>query len=181
MTDFNSLLNDSSLPAESSQENTENGEVVDFKTLMSHDDDTDGYFTIYKKGVEFILFLIAAGELQNRDFSILMVFIIHSDWRTGRCKLTVEKLSEVIGCKKATLYPSIRRLKKTLLIVPARDERSGQKLYILSPYVFRGGSGKVRGYMLKVYDKAIQANEGNPDGHSLIVDDIEEGGEKDPW
>lgn len=117
----------------------------------------DGLFTLTSK--------LANGELQNRDFVVLMIYAIHSDWRTGRCRLTIQRVAEILKHKVQTLYPSIRRLKEQNLLVPIQDSRTGEKLYIISPFILKAGSNQARGLMLKTYFTAINRN--NPEDSTI--------------
>lgn len=121
-------------------------------------DDENRFLSLQVGGLRNLISDISANRLQNKDFVVLMIYIIHSDWRTGRCRLTTQRVAEILGHKQKTLYPSVRRLKERYLLVPITDARTGEKLYILSPFLLKAGSGQVRGFLLKTYFNAIEKN-----------------------
>lgn len=137
-------------------------------SLIFHDDEESGYFVLFKKGIEAVIFQTATKTLQHKDFTILMIYIIYADWRNGRCRLTTARIAEMIGHKIETIYPSIRRLKKACLLVPVKDSRTGEKLHLLNPFLLKAGSGRVRGAMIKAFNDALKAN-----GHSSLMLDEE--------
>ncbi|CAB4147097.1 hypothetical protein UFOVP431_11 [uncultured Caudovirales phage] len=133
------------------------------------------FLSLQVSGLRNLISDISANRLQNKDFVVLMIYIIHSDWRTGRCRLTTQRVAEILGHKQKTLYPSIRRLKERYLLVPVTDSRTGEKLYILSPFLLKAGSNQARGFLLKTYFNAIEKNRPStllspdldPDGNDL--------------
>jgi hypothetical protein len=138
-------------------------------------DDENRFLSLQVGGLRSLISDISANKLQNKDFVVLMIYIIHSDWRTGRCRLTTQRVAEILGHKQKTLYPSIRRLKERYLLVPITDPRTGEKLYILSPFLLKAGSGQARGFLLNTYFNAIEGNKPStlpspdldPDGNDL--------------
>lgn len=146
------------------------GESLDFEDSTLKDSSTDKFISLYADKLLSVVSHIAAKRLINRDFIILMVYIIHSDWRTGRCRLTVKKIGEILGHKVQTVQPCIKRLVKQNLIVPVEDRKTGEKLYIISPFLLKVGSGQSRGFLLKTYYDAINKNQPDipqPDGDTL--------------
>lgn len=151
------------------------GQGLDLEDSGLDPDDGDRFLSLQVGGLRSLILDISANKLQNKDFVVLMVYIIHSDWRTGRCRLTTQKVAEILGHKRKTLYPSIRRLKERYLLVPITDSRTGEKLYILSPFLLRAGSGQVRGFLVSTYFNAIEKNRPSalpspdldPDGNDL--------------
>lgn len=122
-------------------------------------DENEGAFVIFlASGLKELFSLMAKGELSGKDISVLAIYSAYADWRTGRCRLTVEGLGQILGHKKATLYPSLRRLKARQLLVPARDPRTKERYFIVNPYLLRAGSGRARGFLIKSFNEAIQKN-----------------------
>ena len=132
-----------------------------FNDLEVRYDESGSFFNIHTKGFELFLRLISEDRLQNKDLIVFMVYAASADWRTGRSRLTVEKVAATLRQSKATIYPSIRRLKKEYLLVPIENRRTGELLTIVSPLFFKAGSPKVRGYTLRVYFDAIRKNGGS--------------------
>ena len=158
---------------------SENGTTVyqndsDLEDSTLDDDKELGFMLLYEAGLSTLIEKIAANELQHKDLTVLMIHVIHSDWRTGRCRLTTQRVAEILGHQVKTLYPSIRRLKDQNLLVPIKDSRTGEKLHIISPFLLKVGSGKARGFLLKTYYDAINRNQ--PDTLDPDGDDLEDTG-----
>jgi hypothetical protein len=145
---------------------------VDLEDSTLEDDKELGFTSLYDPGLLDIIAKIVGNKLQHRDLTVLIIHVIHSDWRTGRCRLTTQKVAEILGYQVKTLYPSIRRLKDQNLLVPIKDSRTGEKLYIISPFLLKVGSGKARGFLLKTYYDAINKNQ--PDTSHPAGDDLED-------
>ena len=148
------------------------GESFDLEDSTLKDSGSDRFLSLYSDELLNAISHITAKDLINRDFIILMIYVIHSDWRTGRCRLTAKKVGEILGHKVQTVQPCIKRLVKQNLIVPVEDSRTGEKLYIISPFLLKVGSNQSRGYLLKTYYDAINSNQpktSNPDGDELEV------------
>ena len=145
----------------------QNGSDLEDSTL-NNDKESD-FMSLYGSGLSTLVLKIASNELQNKDLTVLLIHLIHSDWRTGRCRLTTQKVAEILGHQVKTLYPSVRRLKDLNLLVPIKDSRTGEKLYIISPFLLKAGSGRARGFLLKTYYDAINRNQ--PDTLETILED----------
>lgn len=116
------------------------------------------FIVLRQSGLMDFISRISQGKLQNRDLIVLMIYVIHTDWRTGRCRITAGKVSEILGHQLRTLYPSIKRLKEENLLIPIKDSRTGEKLHLVSPYFMRAGSGRAKGFLLKSYYDAVGRN-----------------------
>ena len=145
----------------------QNGSDLEDSTL-NNDKESD-FMSLYGSGLSTLVLKIASNELQNKDLTVLLIHLIHSDWRTGRCRLTTQKVAEILGHQVKTLYPSIRRLKDQNLLVPIKDSRTGERLHIISPFLLKAGSGRARGFLLKTYYDAINRNQ--PDTLETILED----------
>ena len=160
-------------------QSSKNGTTVyqngsDFEDSTLENDNKSDFMLLYEAGLSTLIEKIAANELQHKDLTVLMIHVIHSDWRTGRCRLTLQRVAEILGHQVKTLYPSIRRLKDQNLLVPIKDLRTGEKLYIISPFLLKVGSGQSRGFLLKTYYDAINRNQ--PDTLDPAGNDLEDTG-----
>jgi hypothetical protein len=148
------------------------GQELDLEDSSLQDDESGDFSVLYDDGMMLVAQLVASKDLQNRDAVVLMIYLANADWRTGRCRLHIDKVTEVLGLKVATLWPSVKRLQKANLLVPIRDPKTCERLHIVSPFLLKAGSGKARGYLLKTYYDAINNNQpetSHPDGDELEV------------
>lgn len=135
------------------------GPSLDLEDLgLKRDEDPDFMF-VYKAGIIDLISKVKEKKLLNRDLIVLFAYLTHTDWKTGRCRLTPKKGAEMLGYKVQTIQPCIKRLKKEHLIVPIQDSRTGERLSLISPYILKAGSSQSRNYLVKVYHDAIKENE----------------------
>ena len=139
-----------STPEETGRRETSTPEEDDF--------DDSNFIVLRQSGLMDFVSMVSQGKLQNRDLIVLMIYVIHTDWRTGRCRITAGRVSEILGYQLRTLYPSVKRLKEQDLLVPIKDSRTGEKLHLVSPHFMRAGSGRAKGFLLKTYYDAICRN-----------------------
>jgi hypothetical protein len=147
-------------------------ESFDLEDSGSESDSNLGVRVMYEAGLLSLVSKVVSNELQCRDLVVMMVYLSHSDWRTGRCRLTIHKVAKILSRHVKTLYPAIRRLKLQNLLVPVEDPRTGEVFHIISPFLLKAGSNKARGYLLKTYYDAINNNQpetSDPDGDELEV------------
>jgi hypothetical protein len=149
-------------------------EEFDLEDSSLQDDETSLFSVLYCDGMMRVAELVASKDLQNRDAVILLIYLAAADWRTGRCRLHIDKVAEVLGHKIATLWPSVKRLQRANLLVPIRDPKTCEKLHIVSPLLLKAGSGRARGFLLKTYYDAINKNQ--PDIPQPDGDDLEDTG-----
>lgn len=146
------------------------GQELDLEDSSLQDDEKSGFSVLCDEGMMRVAQLVASKDLQNRDAVVLMIYLASANWRTGRCRLHIDKVGEVLGLKIATLWPSVKRLQKVNLLVPIKDPKTCERLHIVSPFLLKAGSGKARGFLLKTYYDAINKNQpeaSDPDGDSL--------------
>ena len=150
------------------------GQELDLEDSSLQDDEASGFSVLYSDGMMRVAELVASKDLQNRDAVVLMIYLANADWRTGRCRLHIDKVGEVLGLKIATLWPSVKRLQRAKLLVPIKDPKTCERLHIVSPFLLKAGSGKARGFLLKTYYDAINRNQ--PDIPQPDGDDLEDPG-----
>ena len=78
---------------------SENGTTVyqndsDLEDPTLDDDKESGFMLLYEAGLSTVVEKIATDELQHKDLTVLMIHVSHSDWRTGRCRLTTQMVAE---------------------------------------------------------------------------------------
>ena len=128
----------------------------------------DSFISLYDTGVENLFRLLASGTLHPKDISVLLAFIYFTNWKTGRCKCTIDAVGKKLGRSRSNLYQSIKRLKQAGLMVTVKFEATGERVNLMSPYLLRVGGPRSRGYVKTLYDKAISDK---PEANTLDVED----------
>lgn len=132
---------------------------LDLEDLGFQGDEDANFIVLYKTGIVSLISKVKEKKLLNRDLIVFFVYVMYTDWRTGRCRLTTGKAAEILGYRLATIQPCIKRLKREHLMVPIQDLRTGEKLSVLSPYILKAGSSQSRGYLVRLYNDAIKSSE----------------------
>lgn len=123
--------------------------------LRRRSDSEDSFISLYDTGVETLFKLLACNTLHPKDVSALLAFMYFTNWKTGRCKCSVEAIGKKLGRCRSNLYQSVKRLKQAGLMATVKFEATGERVYLMSPYLLRVGGPKSRGYIKMLYDKAI--------------------------
>lgn len=106
--------------------------------------------------LEVLIQLVKEGTLKRFDLLVFMTFMTFVDWRSGRCKVKVQKIAEILGQHRCNIYPSIKRFRETRLMFDYEDERTGDRFFIISPYIVYSGKGQARGVLIKMYKEAMK-------------------------
>lgn len=93
-------------------------------------------------------------KIFGRDLSVLMVALHFCNWKTGKARFTVKRLSEVLETAPSNIRASMKRLRVCGLLVEAED-RDGTQYFIPNPKIFVCSTGKARGLLLRTYYEAV--------------------------
>lgn len=107
--------------------------------------------------LDHLFHLLSFKNIQPRDVCVLLAYVSFTDQRTGRCRVTAEKIAGKLGIPTSNVYPAVKRLRDAQLLVRGIDKRTGEKIHLVNPYLFSGGSLQQRGFMIKIYNEAIDS------------------------
>lgn len=105
-------------------------------------------------GMLDIVQLTKESKIHGRDITVLMMALYFCNWKTGKSRFTIKKLSEMLDTATTNIRASMKRLRACGLLVEAED-RDGTPYFIPHPKIFVCSTGKARGLLLKTYYKAI--------------------------
>lgn len=97
-------------------------------------------------------------NLEGRDMFTLFVMMSMTDWRDGKCKATVEGLTESLGWHRTQVSRSVARLTKAGVITPVKEKVTKRKVYLFNPRLLIYGTGRRRGYLIRKYVEAVCNN-----------------------
>lgn len=109
--------------------------------------------------------------IQYRDIAVLLAMMSVTDYRDGKCKAKPSAIANIIGWQVSQVSHSLRRLKAASVLTCVTEKRTGETYHIFNPYLLIYGSGKRRGYLIKVYTEAIHQNTPQVDSESFDKDD----------
>lgn len=98
--------------------------------------------------------LLKNRTLQPRDFAVLFAMMTQCDVKTGEVRFMIKTLSEQIDMNPASFSNSLKRLKENLLVATV-VKHSGDKYYLINPYLFSVGRRQKWGLLLKAFTEAV--------------------------
>lgn len=86
-------------------------------------------------------------KLRPRDAAILFALFCFHNPKTGLCHVSVAHLAETIGSRVTDISSGLSRLKKALLVTTYINRVSGERSFLLNPYLFASGGKKKRAFL----------------------------------
>lgn len=99
--------------------------------------------------------LVQEKKLANRDITILLAIMSKINVRTGRAKFMVKNLAAEFNTSASSISASISRLKKEF-VVASFVEYSGDKYYMVNPYLLSVGSKQRWGLAVRTFFSAFE-------------------------
>lgn len=94
-------------------------------------------------------------RLRPRDAAVLFTLLCFHNPKTGLCHVSVTHLAETLDSHLSDVSSSISRLKKTLLVTTYVDKVSGQRSFLVNPYLFASGGKKKRAFLRVKFTELI--------------------------
>jgi len=116
------------------------------------------FMKLSTSGMLDIVQLTKKNSIHGRDLTVLMLALYFCNWKTGKSRFTIKKLSEMLDTAPTNVRASMKRLKACGLLVEAED-RDGTPYFIPHPKIFVCSAGKARGLLLKTYYEAIHGED----------------------
>lgn len=98
--------------------------------------------------------LLKDRKLQPRDFAVLFAIMSQCNTKTGEIRFMVKTLAQQIDMNPTSFSNSLKRLKENFLIATVLSH-SGDKFYLINPYLFSVGRKQKWGHLLKLFTEAI--------------------------
>lgn len=102
-----------------------------------------------------VIELVKNKALNQRDVSVLFAIMSKVDTRTGRARFVVKNLATEFGVNPTSISASLSRLKKAVLIATF-TEYSGDKYYLVNPYLFSVGTKQRWGLFVQKFNSAFE-------------------------
>lgn len=118
----------------------------------------EAFVKLHLSGAGKLVKLLGLKKIQSRDLAVLLVMVSMMELRSNRTRVKASKISELLNASQNNVYLSIKRLREQKIIVKSCDKRTGEIVYMVSPYIFSGGSPKQRGFKIVTYNESIQAD-----------------------
>lgn len=124
--------------------------------MKSKWDDETKFVKAHQVEIERALDLVAERKLELRDMAVMWALVAYANWRTGRIRVTAQKLAERLGMQETHVVSSITRLRKQLLLTRGTDPHDGTSFYLLNPYLVSTGTTQTKGHMWQVFQQSLE-------------------------
>lgn len=114
-----------------------------------------GFGLFHVTECEKLIQLVKDKTLNQRDVSVLFAIMSKINTKTGKAKFLVKNLAAEFGVNMTSISASISRLKKAALIATF-TEYSGEKYYLVNPYIFSVGTRQRWGLFVQKFNSAFQ-------------------------
>tara|TARA_Y100001968_G_scaffold242020_1_gene225622 strand:- start:162 stop:554 length:393 start_codon:yes stop_codon:yes gene_type:complete len=115
------------------------------------DNGNENFLMVYQMELQKAMSLVQERRLELRDMAVFMGLMSEMNWRSGKVRITAKALSKKLGISFPVCVSSISRLRKELLVVRVKEERSGELYFLLNPYVASVGGVQRKGYLWKQF------------------------------
>tara|TARA_R100001082_G_C4341746_1_gene150454 strand:- start:541 stop:933 length:393 start_codon:yes stop_codon:yes gene_type:complete len=115
------------------------------------DNGNENFLMVYQMELQKAMSLVQERRLELRDMAVFMGLMSEMNWRSGKVRITAKALSKKLGISFPVCVSSITRLRKELLVVRVKEERSGELYFLLNPYVASVGGAQRKGYLWKQF------------------------------
>lgn len=100
--------------------------------------------------------LVAERRLELRDMAVLWALMAYASWRTGKIKVTAEKLAERLRMQQTHVVSSITRLRKEALLAKGKDPHDGTFFYLVKPSLASVGPLQTKGLMSRIFEESLE-------------------------
>jgi hypothetical protein len=106
-------------------------------------------------GTDILKRLVRAKALEYRHVGLLYLLMGEMDPNTGRINITAQAMANQLERDDAQARNLIAALIRHQLIVRWKDETTGQRCFLVHPYLASVGGRARRGYLWKQFSEAI--------------------------
>jgi predicted transcriptional regulator len=107
------------------------------------------------RDLETLLDAVAKRDLQLRDLSVLVALVAHMD-RSGRVRVTGAALAEKLDINHSTCISSMTRLRQQQVIARVFDKASGERYFLVNPFIFSVGGPQRRNHLWAQFKAAVE-------------------------
>lgn len=104
---------------------------------------------------ERVIAAVSRRDLEPRDISVLVVLMTYMD-RSGKVRMTCAAIAEKLGMKSSMCIASMTRLKQQGFVVRVQDKSTGDRYYLVNPFVSSVGGPQRRGHLWAQFKAALE-------------------------
>ncbi len=131
------------------------------KGIKPHNDPVDR-FAMHWLGHDIVERLVKGKQLNYGHVGVLLLLISRMDPNTGRVNVTATALAESMERDAQPVRQMVSGLLRHQLIARGRDEATGQRFFLIHPYIASVGGPQRRGFLWKQFTEAIDGRHLHP-------------------
>lgn len=94
-------------------------------------------------------------RLWPHDCSVLIALMCHMDKNTYKVRVTQNQLAKDLGAGKTNISASMQRLRKEMLVASYYNSSTGERYFMLNPYLFSTGRTERRPMLYQHFKELI--------------------------
>lgn len=127
-----------------------------------HNDSVIDRFAMHWLGSDIVQNLLREKQISLGDIGLLHLLIGLMDPNTGRVPVTARALADAYDRHLGPLKTQLGCLLRHQLIARGRDDATGQRFFLIHPYIASVGGPQRRGFLWKQFSEAIDGRHLHP-------------------
>jgi hypothetical protein len=124
--------------------------------MKPREDGDENFVMVHQRDLDSAIALIAERRLELRDAAVFLVLLNYVNWRSGRAHVTTKYIAERLNVKLPVAVSAITRLKKENLVSRAVDSRTGERFFLINPYLASVGGPQRRGHLWQQFQESLE-------------------------
>jgi hypothetical protein len=129
--------------------------------MKSRDDGDEGFVMVHQRDLDSTIALLGERRLELRDAAVFLVLLNYVNWRSGRSHVSVTYIAERLNVKLPVAVSAISRLRKENLIAKVVDRKTGERYFLINPFLASVGGPQRRGHLWSQFEESLDQDKPN--------------------
>lgn len=124
--------------------------------MKPREDGDENFVMVHQRDLDSTIALIGERRLELRDAAVFLVLLNYVNWRSGRAHVSAKYIAERLNIKLPVCVSAITRLRKENLISRVIDDRTGERYFLINPFLASVGGPKRRGHLWVQFEESLE-------------------------
>jgi hypothetical protein len=124
--------------------------------MKPREDGDENFVMVHQRDLDSTIALIGERRLELRDAAVFLVLLNYVNWRSGRASVSAKYIAERLNVKLPVAVSAITRLKKENLVSRVIDQRTGERYFLVNPYLASVGGPQRRGHLWQQFKDSLE-------------------------
>jgi hypothetical protein len=124
--------------------------------MKPREDGDENFVMVHQRDLDSTIALIGERRLELRDAAVFLVLMNYVNWRSGRASVTTKYIAERLQIKLPVAVSAISRLKKENLVSRVIDPRTGERYFLINPFLASVGGPQRRGHLWQQFEASLE-------------------------